>query len=217
MQAIGFILMALSFLAVPLGFAVWLYAYRTGRTALSHKLLLIGGGWAVAYLSLLLVTSLTSEEVVLDPGQRKAFCGFYLDCHLGVAIEDVTTTKRIASPEQDLVANGLFHRVTVAVSSDAKQAALSMSGPDAVLIDVQGRRFFRNRLAEAALSDPSATFATPVEAGQHITRTFVFDVPPSAEGLKLHVTKGDALERLVEALLIGDDDSLLHRRTLLKL
>jgi hypothetical protein len=216
MQAIGFLLMALSFLAVPLGGAVWLYARRTGRPALARTLLLMGGGWVVLYLGLLLVTSMTSEEIVLDQGERKAFCGFYLDCYIGATVEEVTTSKRLGSSGQETIANGLFHLVTVTFSSDARQAALSLAHPDAVLMDAQGRRYIRNRAAEQALSENAAPLPASIQNGQIIPQTFVFDVPPSAEGLKLHVTMGDALGRFVEAFLIGDDDSLLHRRTLLK-
>lgn len=208
--------MALSFLAVPLGGAVWLYARRTGRPALARTLLLTGSGWAALYLGLLLVSSLTSEEVVLDQGERKAFCGFYLDCHIGATVEDVSTSKRLGAPGEEVAANGVFHRVTVAFSSDAQQATLSLPGPNAVLMDTQGRRYIRNRAAEQTLSENAEPLPASIQTGQTIPQTFVFDVPPSAEGLKLHVTMGDALERFVEAFLIGDDDSLLHRRTLLK-
>ena len=41
----------------------------------------------LGYGALLGLVSLTSVERTLEPGARYSFCGFYLDCHLGVSIE----------------------------------------------------------------------------------------------------------------------------------
>src|SRR5205814_7694235 len=43
-------------------------------------------GWSAAYTALLIGSSLLSHDDVLGPGQPKRFCGFYLDCHVGVAV-----------------------------------------------------------------------------------------------------------------------------------
>jgi hypothetical protein len=93
------LLMALSFLVVPLGFALWLFAHRTGRTILARTLLLIGGGWAALYLGLLLLTSLTSTEADVD--------GLKLHFTTGHAIDHIVETFLIGDDDS------LFHRKTL--------------------------------------------------------------------------------------------------------
>src|SRR5712691_9539522 len=57
--------------------------------------------WAAAYAAILLTMSLTSQPRVLGLHEAKRFCGFYLDCHMGVSVEAVDTAKTIgARPAQ---------------------------------------------------------------------------------------------------------------------
>jgi len=170
--------------------------------------------WAVGYLALLLLTSLTSHERTLPVGERVVFCGPYLDCHLGAAVTSARAADRVAG----LRARGRFYVVTLRVSSDARRVALSTEELIPLLIAEDGREYARSFEAERALSghDPPP-LDWPIGPGGWYERTLVFDVPASVRRPRLSVTEGVFPDRVLEWFLIGDDDSLLHRHTLLAL
>src|SRR5262245_38736809 len=64
-------------------------------------------GWAALYAALLLGSSLTSSERVLGVEENKKFCGFYIDCHMQVAVTRVDTLRELGLRK----ANGLFYVV----------------------------------------------------------------------------------------------------------
>jgi len=105
--------------------------------------------------------STASREIVLDFGEKKYFCGLYLDCHLAAAVTSVEKMPRIG----DDTAFSEFYIVTVEAYS--------------------------SRVA--------------------------FDVPRDAIDPRLLVTDFPGPDRFLEALIIGDDDSLLHPRTMFRL
>lgn len=171
--------------------------------------------WATAYTALLVSTSVTSAERVLAPGDVKRFCGFYLDCHMGVAVERVDTMSRIGVPGDEIQAGGTFYVVTLRVSSDARRVPLRLEQPRAVIVDAEGFRHERSLDAEGKLARAQvAELEQPVNAGDSFTRAIVIDVPHGAPEPRLYVTMGGPLERAVELALIGDEDALLHARTL---
>jgi hypothetical protein len=196
-----------------------LIAWRTGRGRLA--LGCIGGGVGLAglYLATLCAVSLASPCEVLARGEVKRFCGVYLDCHVGVSVDDVRTAASVGAPERPVVARGRFRIVTLRVSSNARRATLSPYDLLAIAVDSTGRHFRRDRDAERALLGEVADrpLEQAVEAGGSYTRTLVFDVPADAQGLALSVTEQGFPDVLIEALLIGDEDSLLHPPTLLSL
>src|SRR5262245_38786258 len=162
------------------------------------------GAWVVVYSTMLLTASLTSDERVLDVAQDKKFCGFYLDCHMQVAVTGVDTVREIGLRR----ANGLFYVVTLRVSSDAVRARLNLLAPRLVLHDDGGHRYEQ-------VPSPNGTDALAREIGpeESFNAQVVFDVPEDAVNLRLHVSMGFWVDRLVEAVLIGDEDSILHKRT----
>jgi hypothetical protein len=196
-----------------------LIAWRTGRGRVA--LGFAGGllGLAGLYLATLVAVSLASERKVLGPGEVKRFCGFYLDCHLGVSVDGVRTAKTVGTGGGAVAANGVFHVVTLRVSSDARRATLSPCGLLAMVMDERGYRYRRARAAERALLGEAAgrPLEQEVEAGGSYTRTLVFDLPAGVRDPALSVTEQGFPDVLVEGLLIGDDDSLLHKPTLLSL
>src|SRR5438552_233662 len=68
------------------------YALRRRNTRLVVKFAIAMDVWIAAYVATLLVVSLTSREIVLPVGVAKHFCGFYIDCHLSVALVNASTT-----------------------------------------------------------------------------------------------------------------------------
>ncbi len=216
MQGIGFLLMGLSGLGLVAGGALVLYAMRTDRMNLAKHVGMFALGWAALYLVVLAGASLTSQEKVLDLKERKAFCGFYLDCHLGVSVEEAQRVTHLGEGTDQVQADGVFYLITVRVNNDGMQARLPLRNPKATLIDAYGVTYTRSLEAEQALAEAEGVplaFARSVSAGHSYTKTIIFDVPSAVRAPKLFVTQGMGLDRFIERFLIGDEDSLFHRKT----
>jgi hypothetical protein len=200
-----------------LGVAGIAWRVRKGRLALGA--LAVVAGLAGSYLALLVTVSLAAPRRILPEGETKRFCGFYLDCHLGVSVDQVRTTKSVGEASRAVNARGTFHIVTVRVSSNARAATLTPYGLVARVIDERGRPYRRDLAAERALLGEAAD--QPLEealaAGDSYTRTLVFDLPADASHPALSVTEQGLPDEWIEKLLIGDEDSLLHPPTLLAL
>jgi len=196
-----------------------LIAWRARRGRLARGFLAGLVGMAGLYLATRVTVSAASQPQVLAPGEVKRFCGFYLDCHLGVSVDDVRTARSLGAPSQTVTATGTFRIVTLRISSDARRATLAPYGLLAVVVDEQGRRYPRDRAAERALLGPDADrpLEREVAAGDSYTRTLVFDLPADAARPALSVTQGALPDVLIEWFLIGDEDSLFHKPTLLGL
>ncbi len=172
---------------------------RAGRWTIVMLLLL------AAYGGALVIVSATSRPVTLSPGQAKYFCGFYIDCHIGVAVVDDRTDTVDTSGEV------VRHVVTVEMRSDARRATIGVTGVRAELVAADGRRF--------QPEDPAAGSALEerLPAGASYRRDLVFEVPADTGPLTLDVSEGWWVDRLIEQVIIGDEDSLLHPRTTLAL
>jgi hypothetical protein len=184
---------------------------RRGKRPLVRSVALVAAAWLGAYATVLVVTSLMSRQRTLAVGETKRFCGFYLDCHIGVAVEKVDTTSTIGS----ISAGGTFYIVTLRVSSDAKRVPLRLEQPDVAIVDAEGFRHERSEEVERQLERGQlGDLERPIEAGHSFTRTVVIDVPRDVRDPRLLVTMGGPLDRTVEMALIGDEDAWLHAATL---
>jgi hypothetical protein len=178
------------------------------------RLLMLVG--AAAYGGALLTASLTSRERVLARGETLKFCGFYLDCHLGVAVEGVEQ-RSIIGREQ---AHGTFHVIRLKVSSDARRVTLHLGRPTFRVVDGEGHAYSRATAAERALADESGDtlpMIRPIAAGASYEISLVFDLPVALSEPRLHVADAAGVDRVLEGILIGDDDSILHKPTTLAL
>jgi hypothetical protein len=176
-------------------------------------LMLVG---AAAYAGALFTESLTSQERVLARGETLKFCGFYLDCHLGVAVEGVDQRAVIGEER----ASGVFYVVRVRVSSDARQATLHLGRPTFRVVDAKGNSYGRVAAAESSLgreAGESGELVRPVAAGEYYDIRVVFDLPQGVSEPRLHVADAAGVDRILEGMLIGDDDSILHKPTTLAL
>jgi hypothetical protein len=188
-----------------LGLAGMMYGVRTRNRRL---LGLLGTGLASLigiYLGLVLIVSVTSRESALSRGEVKHFCGFYIDCHLNVTV---------AAVEREASNGDSVYRVSLRFGSDARREALTLYRPGIHLVDGRGRRF-----------DPVPDGGSPgvlsqrIEAGGSYSTQVVFRVPPDVGDARLLVTEMEDVwpDKLFEVLLIGDEDSLLHKKTVLLL
>ncbi len=188
------------------------WGWARGKVVVRRLMLVTFG----LYLGVLLTVSLTSHEQVLGHGIAKRFCGFYLDCHLAASVEEVERRPAIGSVR----AAGSFYVVKVRVSSDARRATLRMGEPEVAVVDAAGHRYARSEAAERALGvqgQLDASFARPVEPGGSFVRQVVFDLPAAVQDPRLLVKDVRGVDLVLEALLIGDEDSVLHRPTSFKL
>src|SRR4051794_40061687 len=97
----GLLLAGILLVASPITKKAWLAKFTLGCVAI----------WLVFYALMLLGFSMASKTQVLGVGEPKAFCGFYLDCHLHAEVTSVRTSKSIG----DRVANGTFYVVGLRV------------------------------------------------------------------------------------------------------
>ena len=55
-------------------------------------------------------------------------------------------------------------------------------------------------------------FEEKLPAGQSIESEIAFDLPPDAKNLRLDIREGYGIDHAIEAILVGDEDSLWHKR-----
>ncbi len=206
LMTIGGSILALILLAI---------AVRTKKTWLKHFVLGGVAVWFSFYIIIFLMSSIFSVEKTLALNEPKAFCGFYLDCHLQTAVLNVQKTKTIG----DKTANGEFYIVKVKVFSDAKNPSIAMRllEPKAVVKTGSGEVFTRNSDAESLLPTAQIPLNKDVKTNEPFEKEIVFDLPPDAKNPRLDISEGYGIDKVIEAVLIGDEDSLGHQRQLFKL
>jgi hypothetical protein len=175
------------------------------------KKFVLGGAavWLSFYLVLLLGSSLFSEEKTLAFDEPKAFCGFYLDCHMHASVSGVRKTKTIG----DKTAKGEFYIVKVRIFSDAKRVDLGLLAPKLFVIDETGKAY--PRVEDAENSEPP--FDKQIPAGGSFEKEVVFDIPADVKSARLDFAEGIGIDKAIELVLIGDEDSVLHKRSYFKL
>ena len=168
--------------------------------------------WFVFYDVMLLGFSLTSEEETLALKEPKAFCGFYLDCHMHTAVSGVRTAKTLG----DRTANGEYYIVKVAVFSNAVRATLGLTELGANVIDAAGGHYHRDLKAEAQLPT-QPEFEKRIGPEESFEKEIVFDLPFDVQDPRLDLREGFGIDHMLETVLVGDEDSILHKRTYFKL
>lgn len=209
---LGILLVVATFALVALGAVQLLYSRLSTRRFPGNLALAVAAVWIAIYGVALTATSLASHERLLGLNQEKQFCGFYIDCHLQIAVSRVDTTSQLGP----LRSEGVFYVVTLRVSSTAVRAHLRLFDPRVVIRDGQGRRYDRAPVAEAALVAAGAPYDSLTrEIGPEASflTTVAFELPRDASVPRLSVTEGIWADKLIELFLVGDEDSLLHKRT----
>ena len=216
----GLAILLITLLVLSVASVAVIWALITQKLNLAKRVIMGILIWTGIYLGILLTVSLTSSERVIGLGEEKRFCGFYLDCHLATSVLEVGKTKIIGDRPNRNTAKGIYYIVKVKVSSDALGATLNFSNPIATIVDGQGRKYARSLDLEKQLESfqgMALEFSGPVEIGSSHPKDLVFDIPQDVRNPRLLVTEGHWIERLIELFLIGDDDSLFHKRTMFRL
>lgn len=207
----GVLLMLMTIGGLVVSFILLIVALLTGKKWLRNLVIIGVPLWLLIYLAMLLGFSLTSRKTYLPNNQAKAFCGFYFDCHLHASVSNVRTAAKIGSAK----AQGIFYIVKVKVSNDARREPLGLSAPEAMMIDEGSRLYSRIEEAEKQLSEgANVPFNQLVPAGGSFEKEIVFDLTEPAEDLNLSITDTHGVDRVIEAFLIGDEDSMFHEPTL---
>jgi len=199
-----------------------LIAWQKGKPAIARSFLGAAALIGVAYAGGVIAASAASTETTLAPGETKWFCGFYLDCHLGLSLERVETVAELPAPGGPVKAEGAFHVLTVDLHNSAKNPNVDMLlyRPKAYIIDAGGRRYSRSSSAEAVVAKSGRPAPLGPETTVHhepLRATLVFDLPPGVQSPLLMVEQGWLVERAIELGLINDENSIFHKRTYIAL
>jgi len=205
----GVILIAMTIGGLFVAAVLMVISFVTKKTWL--RTFVLGGvtTWLAGYIILLLVASIFSQEKNLGLNEPKEFCGFYLDCHMHASVSGVRKTKTIG----DVAASGEFYVVKMKVFSDARRAELGLLAPKLYVIDDDGKRYSRVE----AVENPAPPFDQKIPAGASFEKEVVFDLPADVRNPRLDVAEGIGIDKVIETVLIGDEDSLLHKRNYFKL
>jgi hypothetical protein len=195
----------LGFLAAVAGLG--LSALLTIVFALLHKMKwarwvgALGGAGTVVYLGLLIGFSLASREVTLAPGEEKYFCE--IDCHLAYSVSATHEELRRGERELHVSLRTRFDETTTAPWRP-KNAPLTPNERRVLLTDSRGRSYFPEIVSGTPLS-------RPLIPAQSYDTELIFRLPADASGVRLLVTTSGWDERL----LIGEENSLGHKKTYL--
>jgi hypothetical protein len=154
---------------------------------------------AVIYFGLLFGLSLASHDSILSRGQEKYFCE--IDCHLAYSVVEVKTESAAATTRYFVTLRTRFDETTIS-SSRPKDATLTPNPRLVRLIDPSGREY-----PPAAIHGTSLD--TPLRPTDSYTTELEFDLPKDATASRLLVTTKGAQQHL----MIGDENSLLHKKT----
>lgn len=175
--------------------AVVIAAALRGRFSRAAKLLAALGICLALYLSVIVVVSLASPPRVMALGEDRCFDDW---C---VAVEDIARSE---SPK------GTEFTVTLRLSNRARRVAQRENGIVVAVLDEKGRRF------ESAADPAAAPFNVLLQPGQSVSTTRTFDVSGSSGPLNL-VVEHAGFSRFPGLFIIGDDSSLLHKPTIVRL
>src|SRR5688500_9857926 len=213
------ILLLLTMMAVGGALLIALVTWRRNDKRVARTFLGGAGILTLAYVGGVITASAASSTSIIPQGDVKWFCGFYLDCHLGVSIERVETAETIdAGPK----ASGQFHILSLRMHNSAKNPNLDMLlyEPDARIVDALGNEYERSSAAEAAIGRtgrPGPLGSETTVSHEPVRATIVFDLPGGVQQPRLKLNQGWIVERAVELALIGDENSVLHEPTLMAL
>ncbi len=200
----GLLLMLATIGSLGLAFILLIISVWTKNFWLTKFVLGAVAIWLVIYAVALIGVSLLSKEIFFGLNEPKAFCGFYIDCHMHTAVTNVRKTKTIG----DKIAKGEFYIVKIKVFSDARRTALGLHAPKFEVVDALKRKY--QRLVE--LETPVPPFDEKVPAGGAFEKEIIFDLPADVQNPRLDIAEGIGIDKVIEAVLIGDEDSIGHKR-----
>jgi hypothetical protein len=187
-----------------------LIAWFARKPKFARLLLLAAGAGAAAYFGLLLGFSFGSHSTTLARGQEKYFCE--IDCHLAYSIIDVKTDPQPAVTRYVVILRTRFDETTTSPTRP-KDVPLTPSPRVVRLLDGNGREYVPSAVQGTPL-------LTPLKPADSYTTQLEFEIPrerstdkdrgEDAGSLRLLLNTTPALP---DHLVIGDENSLLHKKT----
>ena len=169
------------------------------------------------YGLLLAAFSYTSFDRTARRGDEKYFCE--MDCHIAYSVQNVERAKSIGN----VAAQGEFVIVTLRSHFDERTIAPwrgnSPLRPDPVsleLLDGNNRSYpvsTAGQEAWVATNGQPHSLRDPLRPGESFETTWVFEVPPDAQSVRLL----PEVRGFPTCLLIGDETSPRHAKTYLAL
>ena len=212
------ILLLLTAMAVVGALIIAFVASRKRKPEVARSFLAGAAIAALLYGGGVIAASATSTERTLAPGETKWFCGFYLDCHLGLSLDQTEVAAELPGANGAVKAGGNFYVLTLSLHNSAENSNLDMLlyRPQAEIEDASGQRYSRSAPAEAALASGGrpAVLGSETRVSHDPHRaTIAFDLPKNVQSPRLIVTEGWILDRTIELGLLNDENSILHKRT----
>ena len=199
-----------------------LVAILTKRKWLGLSAAILALMFASGYALVLVGVSLTSHEKTLAPGENKYFCE--IDCHIAYSVVNSEEAKALGDELYPILPAGRFVIVRLktwfdpsTISEHRGDSPLAPSPRRVVLVDDAAHRFSQSARGQAALAKVhggTIPLSQPLRPGESYVTDLVFDVPLSARNLRLFV--GDDFD-MPDRLLIGHEDSFMHRKIFLAL
>lgn len=199
----------LVFLSTVVTLAFVLYAVVRGQQEKAGRVLRRLGTLLAAYLGTVVAVSLLTPRRVLGLKEDQCFDDW---C---VAVEEVRLSPAVGPPPL-LPAKGIFYVVELRVSSRALRRAQSAPDTTVYLLDNQGRTYHpspEGQRAYEADHGEAASLGARLQPGGSFHTVRVFDLPGDARDVGLVVSHGEGPGWFI----IGDSQSLLHKRTMIRL
>lgn len=198
-------LAVLGFLAGAMGLVVGVAAalvfWFARKPKVARMTAVIVGVGLVLYVTLLIGFSAASRGTTLARGQEKYFCE--IDCHLAYSIVDA---KAHPDGHYVITLRTRFDEKTTSPNRP-KGVPLTPSPREVRLIDTEGREYI-----------PTATegtpLLTPLTPASTYTTQLEFAIPKDTTGLRLLINTTPGWP---DHLVIGDENSWLHKKTYLAL
>jgi hypothetical protein len=199
-----------------------LVAVLTRRKWIGLSAAILALMFASGYALVLVGVSLTSHEKTLAPGENKYFCE--IDCHMAYSVVNFEEAKALGNESHQILPAGRFVIVRLktwfdpsTISEHRGDSPLAPSPRRVVLVDDAAHRFPQSAPGQTALArlrGGTIPLSQPLRPGESYVTDLVFDVPLNARNLRLFV--GDDFD-MPDRLLIGHEDSFLHRKIFLAL
>jgi hypothetical protein len=193
-----------------LALIVALLALVRRRWSAARRTLIGLSCYLLLYALALVSVAALSPQRALTMGQERCFDDWCL------AATHATQQPTIGAAPQMATAQGRFIIVTVHVTSHAKGISQRALDVQLYLLDGAGRRYAVSTVGQRALAAAGQS-GQPLDSelapSGSFTHTAVFDIPASATQLALGVSHG----AFPGAIIIGSDQSVFHRPTIIRL
>jgi hypothetical protein len=189
---------------------VLVYALVTQRLRMVRAVLIGSLIWVAAYSALLVGASLLTPQRVLDAHQERCFD------EMCFSVVQATTQSALGTGAQAQSAQGLFYVVTVQLRNASQRTAQKPDHPAFFLDDGQGRQYLPSPTGQQAIGQ-QPVWEIRLQPGETQVRTLIFDAPTLLRQQSLQPRLGVTEGSWPTPVIIGDENSPWHQRTLIQL